>query len=45
MSNLKNSTQSTINQLVNKGMVDKARQLKKDIESMYPVRGLKIPKA
>jgi|15BtaG_2_1085339.scaffolds.fasta_scaffold66416_2 pentatricopeptide repeat protein len=45
MSNLKTSTQSTINALVKKGQIDKARQIKKDIEAMYNVTGLRLPKA
>ena len=44
MSNLKNSTQSTINSLVKKGLRDKAGQIKKDIEAMYGIKGLRIPK-
>ena len=45
MSNLKKTTQSTINSLVKKGMRDKAGALKKDIEAIYGIKGLKIPKA
>ena len=44
MSNLKKTTQSTINALVKKGMKDKAKQIKTDIESMYGVTGLRLPK-
>ena len=45
ISNLKKTTQSTINALVKKGMKDKAKQIKTDIEAMYGVTGLKLPKA
>ena len=44
MSNLKKTTQSTINELVKKGMIDKARKLKIDIEAGYDIKGLRIPK-
>ena len=44
MSNLKKTTQSTINALIKKGQKDKAKQIKTDIEAMYGIKGLKLPK-
>ena len=44
MSNLKKTTQSTINALIKKGQKDKAKQIKTDIEAMYGIKGLRLPK-
>ena len=43
--NLKRTTQSTINSLVKKGQIDKAKKMKTDIEAMYGVTGLNLPLA